>query len=303
MKKELLQCQVGAVVGPSWIPSAFSLGATTDWRSAGMVAPRYCRTTAARPPASFGKSSLLTGACSSMSFFISSGGRLDNRFDPRGETLWQILFSFTKHPLTVTLPPLATTPDDYPVHPRAPTRIAANPPRYRAEARHCVDRRLESLASFQPERNRVEDTRTVLNAIVLLWALFLSASATAQSQATELHVGVFPLAPFVMEQNGVLTGFSIDLCRFGRQASRQQLPHVQRRAFFHAHEYEVPASVGCGHDKLWCDRVGYDRALIDASSEPPPTLPRVLTDCAGCSYGSLGSRSVADSAEDPPYLP
>jgi polar amino acid transport system substrate-binding protein len=53
--------------------------------------------------------------------------------------------------------------------------------------------------------------RIVLYVIVLLPALFLSASATAQSQATELQVGLFPVAPFVMEQNGALTGFSIDL--------------------------------------------------------------------------------------------
>ena len=50
-----------------------------------------------------------------------------------------------------------------------------------------------------------------LYAIFLLGALFLSSSATAQSQATELQVGVFPVAPFVMEKDGALTGFSIDL--------------------------------------------------------------------------------------------
>ena len=50
-----------------------------------------------------------------------------------------------------------------------------------------------------------------LYAIVLLGALFLSGSATAQSQTRELQVGVFPLAPFVMEKDGALTGFSIDL--------------------------------------------------------------------------------------------
>ena len=47
------------------------------------------------------------------------------------KTLWQILFRFTVDSLTVTLPPLVTTLDDCPAHPRAPTRmIAANPQRF-----------------------------------------------------------------------------------------------------------------------------------------------------------------------------
>ena len=37
------------------------------------------------------------------------------------------------------------------------------------------------------------------------------ASARAQSQPTELQVGVIPIAPFVMQENGTLTGFSIEL--------------------------------------------------------------------------------------------
>jgi len=47
--------------------------------------------------------------------------------------------------------------------------------------------------------------------IVLSLVLFLWAAAWAQSQVTELQVGVYPVAPFVIERNGALAGFSIDL--------------------------------------------------------------------------------------------
>ena len=48
-------------------------------------------------------------------------------------------------------------------------------------------------------------------AIAVSLSMFVSVFAFAQSPATELQVGVFPVAPFVMEQNGALTGFSIEL--------------------------------------------------------------------------------------------
>ena len=46
---------------------------------------------------------------------------------------------------------------------------------------------------------------------VLSLVMLLSAPGFAQSGPTELRVGVYPVAPFAMPQNGSLTGFSIEL--------------------------------------------------------------------------------------------
>ncbi|HYL59594.1 MAG TPA: transporter substrate-binding domain-containing protein [Candidatus Acidoferrales bacterium] len=48
-------------------------------------------------------------------------------------------------------------------------------------------------------------------AIALAIVLLSNASAHAQTPSGELRVGIFPVAPFVIDENGVLTGFSVDL--------------------------------------------------------------------------------------------
>ncbi len=51
-----------------------------------------------------------------------------------------------------------------------------------------------------------------LSCIVALLIMLLAVSPTSARTPTEaLHVDVFPAAPFVIEENGTLTGFSIDL--------------------------------------------------------------------------------------------
>ena len=55
--------------------------------------------------------------------------------------------------------------------------------------------------------------RATIRATAALVVIVLLAADTAHPQAgtSELRVGIFPGAPYVMEQNGHLTGFSIDL--------------------------------------------------------------------------------------------
>ena len=69
-----------------------------------------------------------------------------------------------------------------------------------------------------------------LNAILSLAMLF-SSGAWAQPQDPALRVATFVLPPFVMQQGGTLTGFSVDLwneiaARLGVKASYQMTPDV-----------------------------------------------------------------------------
>ena len=81
-------------------------------------------------------------------------------------------------------------------------------------ARRCSV--LDTKASLAPCSKRV--TRMLSGSLfgssclaAMSMIAFWLVPALAQSQPTELQVGVYPIAPFVMKENGELTGFSMEL--------------------------------------------------------------------------------------------
>ena len=78
--------------------------------------------------------------------------------------------------------------------------------------------------------NRIASLLVRVSAALGLMML-LTTAAQAQSETSELRVGLYPGAPFVMEQNGAMTGFSVDLwqavaARLNAKTNYQIVPDV-----------------------------------------------------------------------------
>ncbi len=116
-----------------------------------------------------------------------------------------------------------------------------------------------------------------------------SPAASAQGQAPELRVAAFVAPPGVMEQNGTLTGFSVDLwnaiaARLKVKTSYQILPdvsHLEEALRSKNADLTVGLFITSARDEV------FDFSI--------PTLQGSSADATGAASGRAGSSSRADS--------